>query len=87
MTPNEIIEKLAEKEIKFWFRQWCGDEYSDIEEYFKSIWIEGYQKALSLQKKKIGEVIGITMPKTLLISFKLWKTSLKNLMILKLPLL
>jgi hypothetical protein len=41
---KKIIEEKAEKSTEIWFNQWCKDENADIVEYFKSIWIDGYEE-------------------------------------------
>jgi hypothetical protein len=41
---KKIIEEIAEKSTEIWFNQWCKDENADIGEYFKSIWIDGYEE-------------------------------------------
>lgn len=38
------LQERAEKETKLWFEQWLEDKEADIKSYFKSIWMEGFQK-------------------------------------------
>lgn len=58
-TKKEIEEKLekkAEKETKCWFNQWTKDQDADISEYFKSIWIDGFEAGKQEAEKEIIEL-------------------------------